>query len=101
MQRGEIWMVDIQPPANEEVGHEQIGDRPAVIIQRDTANQDTAVIVPITKQMRRQSELGAFVIQPSITNGLDVLSVVMTKQIRAADVTKFRRKRGKLEAQHL
>jgi mRNA-degrading endonuclease toxin of MazEF toxin-antitoxin module len=101
MQRGEIWMVDIQPPANESPGREQIGDRPAVILQHNCTNQSTVVIVPVTKQQDRQNDLGAFLIQPSMENGLQLPSVVLTRQIRAADVRKFRRRVGKLEAANL
>lgn len=101
MQRGEIWMVDVQPPTGEQPGREQIGDRPAVILQQTNANQKTVVIVPITKNQSRQQELGGFLIQPTAENGLTLPSVVMTNQVRACDVRKFRRLCGKLEPAHL
>jgi mRNA-degrading endonuclease toxin of MazEF toxin-antitoxin module len=101
MQRGEIWMVDIQPRGGAP-GHEQTGDRPAVIVQRQTANQSTLVIVPVTKQLAAQKFLGAVgVIQPSPDNGLSLPSIALTNQLQVCDVRRFRRRCGKLEAAHL
>jgi mRNA-degrading endonuclease toxin of MazEF toxin-antitoxin module len=101
MQRGEIWMVDIQPRGSAP-GHEQIGDRPAIIVQHQTANQSTVVIVPVTKQLEAQRFLGAVgVVQPSPGNGLSLPSIVLTNQVQVCDVRRFRRKCGRLEAAHL
>lgn len=97
MERGEIWMVNVQPPDGETPGREQRGDRPAVIVQRVTANQSTLVIVPITSNLERQRDAGGFVINPTAANHLDGQSVVMTSQVRACDTRKFRRMRGRLD----
>jgi mRNA-degrading endonuclease toxin of MazEF toxin-antitoxin module len=101
MQRGEIWMVDIQPRGGAQ-GHEQVGDRPAVIVQHETANQSTLVVVPVTKQLAAQRFLGAVgVVQPTPENGLSLPSIVLTNQLQVCDLKRFRRKCGRLEASHL
>jgi len=46
MQRGEIWLVDLDPTA----GHEQRGRRPILIVSPDAFNRVTKVpvVLPIT-----------------------------------------------------
>ncbi len=46
-QRGEVWLVDLNPVK----GHEQSGKRPALIVSVDIFNQgpaDLVVVIPIT-----------------------------------------------------
>jgi len=100
MQRGEIWMVDVPRPDGPP-GREQYGDRPAVIVQRNTANQSTLIIVPITSNQNASRFESAFVVQPSPENGLSLPSVVITNQMRAIDTKRIRRQLGMLSAAHL
>ncbi|MYE23826.1 MAG: type II toxin-antitoxin system PemK/MazF family toxin [Gammaproteobacteria bacterium] len=48
MERGDIWLVDLNPAA----GHEQRGVRPVVIVSPDSFNQltGTPVVVPVTRR---------------------------------------------------
>ena len=47
MERGDIWLVDLNPTA----GHEQRGTRPVVIVSPDSFNQltGTPIVVPVTR----------------------------------------------------
>ena len=50
-QRGEIWLLDLDPNR----GHEQAGRRPALILTVDTFNAgpaDLVVVIPVTKTIR-------------------------------------------------
>ncbi len=49
--RGEIWLIDLNPV----IGHEQAGTRPALIISDNLFNHspaDMVIIVPITSKFR-------------------------------------------------
>lgn len=80
MKKGEIWLVEF-PTSN---GHEQTGTRPVIVIAE---MPPIAVIVPFTKE-----------VEPTKTNGLDIVSVALVFQIRAIDIRRLKRKVGDIEA---
>jgi len=77
--RGELWLVDWSPGR----GSEQLGRRPAVVIQTDDANANprypnTIVLTVSTKGFPVASHVE---VQPSSTNGLREISYIKCEQI--------------------
>lgn len=82
MQRGEIWLVGLDPTA----GHEQKGRRPVLIVTPEAFNQVTRVpvVVPITSGGRFARTAGFAV---SLTGaGTKTTGVVRCDQPRALDL---------------
>lgn len=101
MTRGDVVLVELPIPGGQP-GHEIFGERPAVVVQYGgIANLSTTVVVPVTKNLKAERVGGAFVIQPSQTNGLDLPSLALVFQVRAIDKARIRRRIGKLEAEYL
>jgi mRNA interferase MazF len=80
---GDIHWVQL-PPAD---GHEQVGRRPAVILQDDTvAGQiPLIIVVPLTGAVAASRFPGTLLLDPSPENGLQRPSVALVFQIRAVD----------------
>jgi mRNA interferase ChpB len=86
MQRGEIYMVNLNPTA----GHEQQGYRPVLIISPTNFNQKTKVplVAPITTG-------GAFAKNKGFAvelTGIKTVGVVRCDQIRVLDLTERKAK---------
>lgn len=99
MQRGDIVLVELPLPSGS-LGHEQVGLRPALVVQDDDSSQTLSVImiVPFTSNLKAQRFLHTLLIQPSRQNGLTVSSVLLIFQLRAIDKQRIRKKIGQLEA---
>ena len=92
--RGEIWIVELDPTR----GHEMQKTRYCLVIQSDVLNKKlpTYIIAPITSKVR----LEWFPIGITVKKGESDLpkeSQIMLNQIKAADITRFKRKVGKLD----
>lgn len=99
MNLGDICWVEL-PPAN---GHEQVGRRPAVILQ-DEAYAGTlpvVIVVPLTGTIPASRFPGTVLIDPTPGNGLRTPSVVLVFQVRAVDRRKVREKIGTIGAEPL
>lgn len=87
---GEVWDVLLDP----QIGHEQGGRRPALVISNDYYNRmpnGLYIIVPITGKDR------GLRVQLSIDppeGGLTKPSIIMCDQARSQSVLRFRRRRG-------
>ena len=83
MRRGEVWQVNI-PAAP---GHEQTGERPAVILTEDVfiPVMPTVFIVPFTSSQATLRFPGTVFVQPNRQNRLTVPSVALVFQLRALD----------------
>ena len=97
MRRGDLYLVDLET----QVGSEQSGLRPAVVIQNDKGNDHspTTIICPITS--KDKTELITHVsISP---NNCDIIkeSVVLCEQVRVIDKTRLRRKLGCISNQKI
>lgn len=87
---GEIWDVNFSP----QVGHEQGGIRPALVISSDQFNDvphSFRIVVPITGTDRGihqhvRVEVGE--------GGLTKPSVIMCEQVKSQSLLRFKRKRG-------
>lgn len=82
MERGEIWMVDLDPTA----GHEQKGRRPVLIVSPGAFNRVTKVpvVVPITSGGRFARTAGFAVTLDSA--GTKTKGIVRCDQPRALDL---------------
>jgi mRNA interferase MazF len=101
MERGDVVRVDLPPPLGV-AGGEQIGERPAVILQvKLAANLDTVLVVPCTSKLHNSRHFGAVQVAASALNGLDVESVFLVHQLRAIDRRRIRRVVGRLAADDL
>jgi len=88
--RGEVWFVNLNPVD----GHEQGGDRPALIISVDKLNagpSNLCTIIPVTTKYRGIP--GHIEIIPS-EGGLDRKSYAMCEQIRTISQNRLRSRFG-------
>ncbi len=87
--RGEIWVVDLNPVT----GHEQAKKRPCLVVSNNTYNHgpsDLAVILPITSQ-NKQFPWHVEVL-PGAYTGLAKHSFIMCEQPRTVSKLRFEQK---------
>lgn len=98
MKRGDIVLVNL-PQTTDGAGHEQVGTRPALIVQDDATNDTLSVImiVPFTSSLKAQRFAHTILIEPTEKNGLTVKSVLLVFQLRAIDRQRVAGKIGHLE----
>lgn len=94
MQKGEVWLVNLEPT----VGAEISKTRPAVIVSGDTVGRlPLKVIVPITEWKEPYSlRLWIVRLTPSAENGLAKLSAADTFQVRSVSQERLIRRLGNL-----
>lgn len=97
MRRGEIWLADLEPA----IGAEANKIRPVVIVTNDNANERAALlrrgvltVVPVTSNTTTVWDFQ--VLLPAAETGIEVDSKAQAEQIRAADVSRLRRRIGAL-----
>jgi mRNA interferase MazF len=97
MQRGDIVRVDLPAPKGAP-GHEQIGERPAIVVQASETipNLSTIVVVPLTGNADAIRFPGTFRLTANSENGLDTDSVALTFQVRSIDKRRVVRSIGRL-----
>ena len=90
--RCEIWIVELDPTR----GHEIQKTRHCLVIQSDTLNKKlpTYIIAPITSKVRTEWFPIGIIIKKN-EGGLSKESQIMLNQIKACDITRFKRKVGK------
>ena len=91
--RNEIWIVELDPTR----GHEIQKTRHCLVIQSDVLNKrlPTFIIAPITSKVREEWHPIGIVLKKG-ESGLAKESQVMLNQIKAADITRFKRKIEKI-----
>jgi mRNA interferase MazF len=102
MPRGDVIIVDFPSPAGHS-GREQIGTRPAVVLQSggSAALLTTTIIIPFTGNLNANRFPYTIVVDPSPQNGLSTQSVLLIFQIRAISNSRIIRKVGTLEDVYL
>ena len=102
MARGDILTVDLPAPSGR-AGHEQVGYRPAIVVQTDatTASLPTTMVVPLTSNLGALRFPHTFRVDPSPQNGLARPSVLLVFQLRAIDKKRFGNRIGRLEQHYL
>ncbi len=93
MTRGEIYLVDLSG----EVGAEQGGIRPAVIIQNDKGNQysPTTMICPMTSRMKKNIPTHVLLTQ---SDGVSKTSICLCEQLRTIDKSRIIKKLGEVKS---
>jgi mRNA interferase MazF len=94
---GEVWYVNFDP----QVGREQGGIRPALVISNDTFNlvrNGLHIVVPLTS---RDRELAYHVKIEPPEGGLTRTSLAMCEQERSQSVDRFRRLQGTVTSETL
>lgn len=97
MKLGDIYLVDLPQIG----GHEQMGKRPAIILQEDEYNLPTVLIVPLTTKMKALDFAGTILIKPDDRNHLDRESIALAFQLRAIDRKRLSKKIGKLRVDQI
>ena len=91
--RGEIYLIDL---ANQ-VGSEQSGVRPAIIVQNETGNihSPTTIICPLTSKKKNMSATHVSLTPEDA--GVVVESIVLCEQVRVIDKTRIKKKLGEVK----
>jgi len=95
MNRGEIWLINLDPT----IGAEIKKTRPAVIVSSDAVGVlPLKVVVPLTDWKERY-EIASWMVkvEPDSLNGLEKTSAADTFQIRSVAQERFVRKLGKVD----
>ncbi|MFH1751848.1 MAG: type II toxin-antitoxin system PemK/MazF family toxin [archaeon] len=87
MKKAEIWIVELA----EGVGHEQKGERPAIILSK--ANK-LVTVIPLTSNLERAKFSFTEVIERTPKNKLYKDSIALVYQVTAQDESRFKRKIG-------
>jgi mRNA interferase MazF len=91
--RGEIYLIDL----SNQVGCEQSGVRPAVIVQNETGNMysPTTIVCPLTTKKKKMS--ATHVVLTTIDAGVVQDSTVLCEQVRVIDKTRILKKLGEVK----
>jgi mRNA interferase MazF len=102
MPRGDVIYVDLPMPAGG-AGHEQSGNRPAVILQSNNSptNNPMMMIVPMTSKLTALRFPHTIEVTPSQQNGLRYPSVLLVFQLRAISKGRIQNTVGHLEDQYM
>lgn len=92
MRRGEIYLVDL----SDQVGSEQSGIRPAVIVQNEVGNMHspTTIVCPLTSKSK--PTMNTHLLLTPDDCGIIKDSVVLCEQIRVIDKSRLKRKVGEI-----
>ncbi len=88
--RGEIWLVQFDP----EVGSEQGGTRPAVILQNDIGNKhgSTSIVAAVTSTLRQMPTH----VYLDVEDGVKNPSMLILEQIHTIDKKRLVKKLGSI-----
>lgn len=102
MARGDVIIVNI-PRSSGQTGHEQTGNRPAVVMQSDVNDSGlpTTIIIPFTSNLQAMRFPYTILVDPSPQNGLYTRSVLLVFQIRAIDKNRIGNIIGRLESSYI
>jgi mRNA interferase MazF len=78
-QRGEVWWVDF----GEQVGREQAGRRPAVVVSADPLNHSRAGVVIVVPCTTTRRALPSHVELDPVSSGLDEVSFAKCEDIKS------------------
>lgn len=94
MDAGDVWMVSLPAIG----GHEQAGERPAIVIQdaADGAGSPLVLVIPLTSRLSAARFPATVPISPDSENGLRAESLAMVFQVRALDRSRFTRRLGRV-----
>jgi mRNA interferase MazF len=92
--RGDVYMARLDPRE----GSEQSGQRPVVVMSRDSINEHSSVVVvvPVTDRAHKKTIYPSHVILRTGEGGLTKESVVLGEQVRAISTARLIRYMGHL-----
>lgn len=98
IRRGDIVLVDF----GDQIGSEQSGTRPAVVIQNNKGNEvsPTIIVCAITSQAKKKLPTHVE-IYPNKTNGLEKNSIILAEQTRTVDKNRILKKCGFIDGNFL
>jgi len=94
--RFEIWRVSL----NDTQGHEQSGERPAIVLAIHR-NANVCMVIPLTGNQGTLNFPFSYGITRSTTNGLTQDSVVLIYQMRCLTASRLIQKIGVVEPHHI
>lgn len=94
MRKGEIWRIELADAQ----GHEQKGERPAVILGKANG---MILAVPLTTNTDRAVLSHTIVLEPTKENGLADDSIVLVFQLRSLDKDRFKHKLGEITKEQM
>jgi mRNA interferase MazF len=99
MKIGDIYLVEL--PLTD--GREQIGRRPAIILQEEryTEMLPTTLVIPLTSKLKAQRFPATLLIEPTRENGLEKGSVALIFQLRAIDQRRIKERIGRLREEEM
>lgn len=91
--RGEIYLIDL----DHQIGSEQSGVRPAVIVQNEIGNiySPTTIVCPLTSKKKRMSATHVELTPEDA--GVMTDSIVLCEQVRVIDKARIRKKLGEVK----
>lgn len=95
--RGEVWLVDLNPTR----GHEQAGQRPALVVSENIFNDgpaDLCIVIPITSRLR---PIPSQVRIPPLEGGLRRESAALCEAVRSISKDRFVRRLGTIRRERL
>ncbi len=95
--RADVWLVDLNPTR----GHEQAGQRPALVVSEDIFNEGPAelcIVIPITSKLR---PIPSQVRIPRAEAGLDKDSAALCEAVRSISKSRFVRKLGTIRQERM
>lgn len=93
--RGELWFVNFSPTK----GHEQRGDRPALIISDNRLNSSRAGLVLAVPLTTTEQGIPWHVQVQAGEGGLQEASYALCEQVRSISKKRLRRRLGKVRAE--
>lgn len=91
--RGDIWLVDLDPT----VGHEQAGQRPAVVITADQFNRSAAGLVTVLPMTSTRRGVTWHVEVAPPEGNLRRVSYILCEQIRCVSIERLIVRWGSVE----
>lgn len=81
-----------------QIGSEQGGIRPAVIIQNNTGNKysPTTIVLPLTSKIKNVNQPTHVLLKKDISNGLSVDSIVLAEAVRQISKKRILKYIGKI-----
>lgn len=95
--RGEVWLVDLNPTR----GHEQAGQRPALVVSEDILNDgpaDLCIVIPITSRLR---PIPSQIRIPRLEGGLEKESAALCEAVRSISKNRFVRRLGAIRRERM
>ena len=95
--RGEVWMVNLSPA----IGHEQAGQRPALIVSVDELNKSAAELVVVVPLTSREKRIRSHVEVDAGEAGLKIRSFIKCEDVRSIATRRLERRLGSVKRRTL